>query len=289
MRIDPATNSTATAIPAAGDIFGRFDTEDSATETEPQRILLDILGASEPLWHVLCVSQAVSTFTTACPERADYIVYIAFPQGAQDGQTHSSVRRCHPLARCSCIRSEPRSESAGSREEPEVQVYRVFGRVLKSGVPQGEVKQAQLSLDIDEIETEDGTARVTGTSGAVHVTALLTVSSLHFMERSVTGTLNVTTVFAPGGSSQTLRAVHARHDYLPMSIPGFVSEPTVTQNYGTCEAAATALPGPRAGYRNKKIVEIAVTTRIKPSKKRWDSVDQPQPCKKHRRRRRGSS
>jgi hypothetical protein len=103
-------------------------------------------------------------------------------------------------------------------------------------VPQGEVKQAQLSLDIDEIETEDGTARVTGTSGAVHVTALLTVSSLHFMERSVTGTLNVTTVFAPGGSAQTLRAVHARHDYLPMSIPGFVSEPTVTQNYGTCEA-----------------------------------------------------
>jgi hypothetical protein len=106
----------------------------------------------------------------------------------------------------------------------------------KGGVPQGEVKQAQLSLDIDEIETEDGTARVTGTSGAVHVTALLTVSSLHFMERSVTGTLNVTTVFAPGGSAQTLRAVHARHDYLPMSIPGFVSEPTVTQNYGTCEA-----------------------------------------------------
>ncbi len=105
----------------------------------------------------------------------------------------------------------------------------------KGGVPQGEVKQAQLSLDIDEIETEDGTARVTGTAGAVHVTALLTASSLHFMERSVTGTLNVTTVFAPGGTAQTLRAVHARHDYLPMSIPGFVSEPTVTQSYGICE------------------------------------------------------
>jgi len=69
------------------------------------------------------------------------------------------------------------------------------------------------------------------------VTALLTVSSLHFMERTVTGTLNVTTVFVPAGENTPLRAVHSRHDYLPMSIPGFVSEPTVSQSYGTCDAA----------------------------------------------------
>jgi hypothetical protein len=106
----------------------------------------------------------------------------------------------------------------------------------KTGEPLAEVKQSQLSLDIDEIDTDDGTARVTGTSGPVHVTALLTVSSLHFMERTVTGTLNVTTVFAPGNGAQKLRAVLSRHDYLPMSIPGFTSEPTVSQNYGFCEA-----------------------------------------------------
>ena len=98
------------------------------------------------------------------------------------------------------------------------------------------VKQSTLSLDVDEIDTDNGTARVTGTSGPVHVTALLTVSSLHFMERTVTGTLNVTTVFVPGSNAQKLRAVLSRHDYLPMSIPGFTSEPTVSQNYGFCEA-----------------------------------------------------
>src|SRR4029450_11048586 len=101
-------------------------------------------------------------------------------------------------------------------------VYAVGGR--KPGEPQAEVKQSQLSLDIDEIDTDDGTARVTGTSGPVHVTALLTVSSLHFMERTVAGTLNITTVLAPGNGAQKLRAVLSRHDYLPMSIPGFTSE-----------------------------------------------------------------
>ena len=107
----------------------------------------------------------------------------------------------------------------------------------KAGVPQSQIKQAeQFSLTIDEIDTDSGSGRVTGTSGPVEVTALLTVSSLHFMERSVTGTLNVTTIFVSAGGVKRFRAVHSRHDYLPMSIPGFESEPTVSQNYGMCDA-----------------------------------------------------
>jgi hypothetical protein len=107
----------------------------------------------------------------------------------------------------------------------------------KTGEPQAQIKQAdQFTLTIDDIDTDSGSGRVTGTAGPVEVTALLTVSSLHFMERSVTGTLNVTTIFVSEGGVKKFRAVHSRHDYLPMSIPGFTSEPTVTQNYGTCEA-----------------------------------------------------
>jgi hypothetical protein len=108
----------------------------------------------------------------------------------------------------------------------------------KSGEPQAQIKQAdQFTLTIDDIDTDSGSGRVTGTAGPVEVTALLTVSSLHFMERSVTGTLNITTIFVSEGGGKKFRAVHSRHDYLPMSIPGFTSEPTVTQNYGTCEAS----------------------------------------------------
>jgi hypothetical protein len=107
----------------------------------------------------------------------------------------------------------------------------------KTGEPQAQIKQAdQFILTIDDIDTDSGSGRVTGTAGPVEVTALLTVSSLHFMERSVTGTLNITTIFVSDGGVKKFRAVHSRHDYLPMSIPGFTSEPTVTQNYGTCEA-----------------------------------------------------
>src|SRR5690349_10493159 len=107
----------------------------------------------------------------------------------------------------------------------------------KAQESQAQVRQPEtLSLDIDEIDTDSGSGRVTGTAGPVDVTALLTISSLHFMERSVTGTLNITTVFAGDPDAKTFRAVHARHDYLPMSLPGYQSEPSVSQHYGVCEA-----------------------------------------------------
>jgi hypothetical protein len=109
----------------------------------------------------------------------------------------------------------------------------------KNGEPKAEVRQAQeFSFDIDEIDADGGTARVTGTSGPTHVIALLTISSLHFMERTVTGTLTITTVFSSESPARKFRAVHSRHDYLPMSLPGYVSEPSVSQNYGECEVPA---------------------------------------------------
>jgi hypothetical protein len=111
------------------------------------------------------------------------------------------------------------------------------GSWTKSLEPQAQVRQPEtLLLDIDEIDTDSGSGRVTGTSGPAEVTALLTLSSLHFMERSVTGTLNITTVFAGPADAKTFRAVHARHDYLPMSLPGYQSEPSVSQHYGACDA-----------------------------------------------------
>jgi hypothetical protein len=109
----------------------------------------------------------------------------------------------------------------------------------KNGEPKAEVRQAQeFSFDVDEIDADGGTARLTGTSGPTHVIALLTISSLHFMERTVTGTLTITTVFSSESPARKFRAVHSRHDYLPMSLPGYVSEPSVSQNYGECEVPA---------------------------------------------------
>ncbi len=103
--------------------------------------------------------------------------------------------------------------------------------------PSAQVRQPEtLALEIDEIDTDSGSGRITGTAGPVEVTALLTLSSLHFMERSVTGTLNITTVFAGVEGAKTFRAVHTRHDYLPLSLPGYQSDPSVSQHYGICES-----------------------------------------------------
>jgi hypothetical protein len=110
------------------------------------------------------------------------------------------------------------------------------GSWTKTQEPQAQVRQPEtLQLDIDEIDADSGSGRVTGTAGPAEVTALLTISSLHFMERSVTGTLNITTVFSGDPDAKTFRAVHTRHDYLPMSLPGYQSEPSVSQHYGVCE------------------------------------------------------
>jgi hypothetical protein len=104
------------------------------------------------------------------------------------------------------------------------------GSWSKAQEPSAQVRQPEtLTLDIDDIDTDSGSGRVTGTAGPAEVTALLTYSSLHFMERSVTGTLNITTVFAGDANAKTFRAVYTRHDYLPLNLPGYQSDPSVSQ------------------------------------------------------------
>ena len=88
-----------------------------------------------------------------------------------------------------------------------------------------------LALLIDDIDLDGGTARV----GETHVTAFLTQNSLHFMERTMAGSLTVITVLPQKSPKGTLRAVRSRHDYLQMAIPGFVAEPNISQHYGECE------------------------------------------------------
>jgi hypothetical protein len=90
---------------------------------------------------------------------------------------------------------------------------------------------SELALQIDEIDIDGGTARV----GDSHVTALMTQNSLHFMERTMAGSLTVITVLSQKSPKGALRAVRSRHDYLQMAIPGFVAEPNISQYYGECQ------------------------------------------------------
>jgi hypothetical protein len=104
----------------------------------------------------------------------------------------------------------------------------------KAGEPQVQTKTQELQFEINEIDAQDGTAEYQGTAGRSYVTAVLSGWSLYFVENSV-GQLNVTTVFAQEASPKKLKAVHSRHGYLQMQVGRYISEPSVSQNYGECE------------------------------------------------------
>ena len=104
----------------------------------------------------------------------------------------------------------------------------------KAGEAQAQIKTQELLFEITAIDVQDGTAEYLGTAGRAYVTAVLSGWSLYFVENAV-GQLNVTTVFAQEASPKKLKAVHSRHGYLQMTVGRFISEPSVSQNYGECE------------------------------------------------------
>lgn len=104
----------------------------------------------------------------------------------------------------------------------------------KNGEAQPQTKAQEMQLTISEIDVQDGTAEIVGTAGRSFVTAVLSGWSMYFVESSV-GQLNVTTVFAQEASPKKLKAVHSRHGYLQMQVGRYISEPSVSQNYGDCE------------------------------------------------------
>jgi hypothetical protein len=104
-----------------------------------------------------------------------------------------------------------------------------------SGEPKAELKKATLSVAFDQIDTDDGTARSNGPFGDTHVIAKVSIWSLHLLEMSGEGTLRITTVFDKENTPGKYKAVHTRHEYTEVSLPGFTSRPE--QYYGECEIA----------------------------------------------------
>ena len=105
------------------------------------------------------------------------------------------------------------------------------------GAPKAEVKPAKLTVGFDAIDVGDGTADTVGQFGPLHITVRLTGSTLHFLHMDSGGALYLTTVFAPAKGqlgNGKLRAVHTRHEYTEVSLPGFTSRPE--QYYGECAA-----------------------------------------------------
>jgi hypothetical protein len=102
-----------------------------------------------------------------------------------------------------------------------------------SGNPQAEVKSSTLALRFALINAEEGTAQSTGPFGPSDIVVRLFPVSLHLIQMLDSGALYITTVFEKVSHPGRLQAVHTRHEYTEVSLPGFTSRPE--QYYGECE------------------------------------------------------
>ena len=107
------------------------------------------------------------------------------------------------------------------------------GTWTKDGIPEATVRSTALVLRFDSIEPDSGTAQLRNGAVGTEVTARVAEGYLHFMQSFRTGPLYVTTVFDIGDTSGKLKAVHSRHEYFSVPLPGATSSPE--QYYGECE------------------------------------------------------
>jgi hypothetical protein len=101
------------------------------------------------------------------------------------------------------------------------------------GEPKADVKPAKLSIAYEAINVEDGTARAIEGSGSLDMIAKQSLWNLHLLWIGSEGAVYLTTVFDRETKGGKLRAVHTRHEYTDISLPGYTSRPE--QYYGECE------------------------------------------------------
>jgi hypothetical protein len=101
------------------------------------------------------------------------------------------------------------------------------------GAPQAAVKTSKLAIQFNNIDRDDGTARVIGDFGPSEIIVRISGGTLHFVQSFREGPLYITTVFPKETHDGRLQATHSRHEYTAVTLPGFTSRPE--QYYGDCE------------------------------------------------------
>ena len=117
------------------------------------------------------------------------------------------------------------------RLECEFPLY-VTGTWGENGEPETEVAPSDLSFSFEEIDTDEAVAEAVGLFGPEYITVRFSRETLHFMQVGSSGPLYITTVFGAPRDDGRLNAVHTRHEYTRIMLPGFTSRPE--QYYGSC-------------------------------------------------------
>ena len=109
----------------------------------------------------------------------------------------------------------------------------VTGTWTDDGEPETEVAPSTLSFSFEDIDADEGVADAVGLFGPEYITVRLSGETMHFMQVGSSGPLYLTSVFASPRDDEKLNAVHTRHEYTRIILPGFTSRPE--QYYGACE------------------------------------------------------
>jgi hypothetical protein len=103
----------------------------------------------------------------------------------------------------------------------------------QGGEPRASQKPVTLTLAFEAVNIEEGSARSAEQNGVVDVTVRFANDVLHFMQSFREGPLYVTSIFPVAADGSRLIAVHSRHEFTKVQVPGFTSRPE--QYYGSCE------------------------------------------------------
>ena len=89
----------------------------------------------------------------------------------------------------------------------------------------GEVLESEFALSFTNVNADEGTADAGTDFGDAFINVRYTNEYLHFVQFFRAGPLYVTTVMAIESDDDRLLAVHTRHEYTAVALPGFTSRP----------------------------------------------------------------
>lgn len=107
------------------------------------------------------------------------------------------------------------------------------GTWAKDGTASVKTETSDMTLQYDDIDTQDGTAAVSGLSGKLYIIVRMAGVNLHLLAIDGAGPLYITTVFDKPSKPGRYKAAHSRHEFTDVSLPGFTSRPE--QYVGDCE------------------------------------------------------
>lgn len=132
---------------------------------------------------------------------------LLWPSGTAAGQARTLRQR---LARATGLSCSFSVKVTGTWEE---------------ATPRAEVMPVAVEVTFTDINTDEGTAEAGSDFGASFIVVRYSNDYLHLMQLHGSGPLYTTTVMARETRDGRLMAVHTRHEYTDVRLPGFTSRP----------------------------------------------------------------